>query len=107
MRPLTIAPTRCSCVTARSSSAAEAAGSALGSAAKPEKRSGWAAIAAAIVSLNARDGNRAIGGRVLEAGLRRREDLDVDSGGVHVGDSARADVRQLRLECRRPAVTGK
>ena len=107
MRPLTIAPTIPSSRTARSSSAAAAPGSAVGSAANPAKRSGWAAIACATVSLNERATGIARGRLdVLEPGLRGREHLHGYAGGVHLGDPAGAEVREPRLERRRPAVHG-
>ena len=92
--PCTIAPLKPSRVTARSSSAAAATGSAVGSEAKAAKRSGMGGdgLGKAVIGA-AREPHGKLGIRhFLRARRGVRQNLNVDAGRVHLGDAALADI---------------
>ena len=101
LSPWIMAPLKPSRVTHRSSSAADALGSAVGSTAKPAKRVGGTAQAVQAIVDDARHLDRDAG---VEPPRRRRvvrQHLDVDAGLVHLLDAGVGQVLQARSERRR------
>ena len=82
--------------TVRRSSSAAASGSAVGSAAKPASRSGWRCTASAKrVVRDACEWDRLSRVELLHSWSGQRQNLDIDTGGVHVRDPALANIAEL------------